>query len=147
MDSECMVTLIESFCCLNEICDKHTNMTLKHILEKSEFSTKIRLTLSKQLRLHSSLIKTLFGKCISKSINDIEYVLPKSEKEVTTLVLAGNMARSGLLIHAVQTAFPGKQIFTLGEAEEAAIRGAVWFGHQPLEVSSICAEAQVIVAR
>ncbi|CAC5401444.1 unnamed protein product [Mytilus coruscus] len=146
MDKECMVTLSSRFCCLNEICDKHTNMTVKQILEKSKFASSIRLR-RYTLRVKSSLIKTLIDKCLSKIINNIEHVLPKSDKEVTTLILAGDMARSGLLIHAVQTAFPSKQIVVSDTANEAALRGAVLFGHQPIAVSSICSGAQVIVAR
>lgn len=149
MDNECMVTLIYPIYHLIEICDKHTNMTLKQILENSEFASKVMVNFKtgRRLQMKSSQIQTLFDKSISKVINAIEHVLPKSEKEVTTLILAGNMARCGLLIQAIQTAFPSKKIVVSDEATGAALSGAVWFGLQPIEVSSILSGAQVIVNR
>lgn len=145
MDTECIITLT-GYPNLNNICDKHTNMTLKQILEKSKFATEISFKAPK-LRVKSSLIKTLFDKCLSQIINDIEHVLPKSDKEVTTLILAGDMARSGLLIHAIQTAFPSKQIVVSDKAKEAALIGAMWFGQKPIVVSSICSGAQVVARK
>lgn len=120
-------------------------MPLEQIVAKSVFATKI--TCRNNLRVKLSLINTLFDKCLSKVVNDIEHVLAKSDKEVTTLILAGNMARSYLLKHALQTTFPSKKIVVSAEANEAALKGAVLFGQEDtsIVVSSIFSGAQVMV--
>lgn len=146
MDTDYMVTFSLSFIDLEKICAENTNMSLKQILETSEFSTKINYGQMK-LRVELVLIKSLFDKCLSKIIREIQHVLVKSDdKEVTTLILAGNIARSGLLIHAIQKAFPSKQIAVSDEANEVALKGAVLFGQLPIVVSSIFSGAQVMVA-
>ncbi|CAG2191034.1 unnamed protein product [Mytilus edulis] len=140
-DTESMVTFRHVAFDLQTICEKHTNMSLEQIVAKSVFATKITCR-QPNLRVKLSLINTLFDKCLSKVVNDIEHVLTKSDKEVTTLILAGNMASSNLLKHALQTTFPSKHIVVL---KEAALKGAVLFGQEHIVVSSIFSGAQVMV--
>lgn len=146
-----METFVLSYHKLEKICDQHTNTTLKQIIETSEYSSKIKYMFEHSLmRVQSSLLKSIFEKCLSNIVRNIKHVLAKSDdKEVNTLILAGNIARSGLLIQAVQTAFPSKQIAVsdTDTAMDAALRGAVLYGHTPIVVSSIFSGAQVMVAQ
>ncbi|XP_071156111.1 heat shock 70 kDa protein 12A-like [Mytilus edulis] len=151
MDTKHMETFVLSYHKLEKICDQHTNTTLKQIIETSEYSSKIKYMFElSQMRVQSSLLKSIFEKCLSNIVRNIKHVLAKSDdKEVNTLILAGNIAGSGLLIQTVQTAFPSKQIAVSDThaAMEAALRGAVLYGHTPIVVSSIFSGAQVMVAQ
>lgn len=133
---------------LEKICDQHTNTTLKQIIETSEYSTKIEYMYQhSKLRVASGVLNSLFEKSLLNIVRNINNVLAKSDNDVTTLILAGNIATSSLLIDAVQTAFPNKRIAVSDAANLAAMKGAVLFGHKPIVVSSIYSGAQIMVAR
>ena len=132
---------------LTDICFEHINASLKRIIQSSEYGGQVTFVGDK-IRVDSNLIKSLFERGIGKAIHNIGQVLERSDdKEVNTMIFVGNIANSGLFQHAVKTKYPEKQIITPDEAIDAAVKGAVLFGHKPIVVSSIFCGAQCLVPR
>ncbi|VDI10354.1 Hypothetical predicted protein [Mytilus galloprovincialis] len=132
---------------ISNTCDDHINMTLSQRLKMSHYASQVKLQADK-LRIDLNLIKSIFDNNFKKINSCIKYVLTRSEeKEVNTIILAGNIANCPLLKCAIVTEFPNKQIFAIENSEHAALKGAVLFGHAPVVVSSIFCGAQVMVSR
>lgn len=132
---------------LSETCEEHINMKLRQSLEQSEYASQVKLCGDK-LRIDSNLITSIFKKIFKKIIHSITFSLTRSEgKEVSTIILAGNIANYSMLKCAILEEFPNKYIFAIKQAELAALKGACMFGHKPIVVSSIFCGAQVMVPK
>lgn len=147
VESDTKITFSSMFAVMNYICSEHTNVSLKEIIQSSEYGKQVTLVGAK-IRVDSNLIKPLFDRGIRKAIHNIGQTLERSDdKEVNTIIIVGNIANSGLFLRAVQTKYPGKQIIIPNSAIEADVIGAVLFGHKPIVISSIFCGAQVLVPR
>jgi hypothetical protein len=145
--SDRTITFSFMYSMVNHICSEHTNVSLKRIMQSSEYGGQVTF-LGNKIRVDSNLIKSLFERGIGKAIHNIGQVLERSDdKEVNTMICVGNIAKSGLFQHAVKTKYPEKQIITPDAAIDAAVKGAVLFGHKPIVVSSIFCGAQCLVPR
>ena len=147
VESDTKITFSSMFSMVKRICSEHTNVSLKRIIQSSEYGGQVTC-IGDKIRVDSNLIKPLFDRGIGKAIHNIGQVLERSDdKEVNTMICVGNIAKSGLFLHAVKTKYPEKQIIIPNEAIEAAVKGAVLFGHKPIVVSSIFCGAQCLVPR
>lgn len=132
---------------LSETCEEHIHMNLRQSLEQSEYASQVKL-ISDKMRIDSNLITSIFNKILKKIIHSITFALTRSEgKEVSTIILAGNIANYSMLKCAIVEEFPNKYIFAIKQAELAALKGACMFGHKPIVVSSIFCGAQVMVPK
>jgi hypothetical protein len=147
VESDAKITFLSMFSMVKHICSEHTNVSLKRIIQSSEYGKQVKL-IGDKIRVDSNLIKPLFERGIGKAIHNIGQVLERSDaKEVNTMICVGNIANSDLFQHAVKTKYPEKQIITPDGAIDAAVKGAVLFGHKPIVVSSIFCGAQCLVPR
>ena len=145
MEFDTKITFPPVFAKLKDICFEHTNTSLKEIIESSEYGKQVTYV-GYRIRVDSSLIRSLYDRGIGKAIHNIGQVLERSDhKEVNTMIFVGNIATSDLFQHAVKTKYPEKQIIIPNAAIEAAVKGAVLFGHKPIVVSSIFCGAQCLV--
>ena len=84
------------FSMVKDICSEHTNVSLKRIIQSSEYGGQVTL-LGDKIRVDSNLIKPLFERGIGKAIHNIGQVLERSDdKEVNTMIFVGNIATSDL---------------------------------------------------
>lgn len=147
VESDTKITFSSMFSMVKHMCSEHTNVSLERIIQSSEYGGQVKF-IGDKMRVDSNLIKPLFERGIGKAIHNIGQVLERSDdKEVNTMIFVGNIAKSGLFQHAVKTKYPEKQIIIPNAAIEAAVKGAVLFGHKPIVVSSIFCGAQCLVPR
>lgn len=147
VEPDTKITFFSMFAMLQDICFEHTNASLKEIIQSSEYGKQVTF-LGGRIRVDSNLIKPLFDRGIGKAIHNIGQVLERSDdKAVNTMIFVGNIANSGLFLQEVQTKYPEKQIITPNAAIDAAVKGAVLFGHKPIVISSIFCGAQCLVPR
>jgi hypothetical protein len=103
VESDTKITFLSMFSMVKHICSEHTNVSLKRIIQSSEYGKQVKL-IGDKIRVDSNLIKPLFERGIGEAIHNIGQVLERSDaKEVNTMICVGNIANSDLFQHAVMS--------------------------------------------
>jgi hypothetical protein len=74
VESDTKITFSSMFSMVKHICSEHTNVSLKRIIQSSEYGGQVAF-LSNKIRVDSNLIKPLFDRGIGKAIHNIGQVL------------------------------------------------------------------------
>lgn len=93
-----------------------------------------------KLRIDAQMAKALFDASCNKIIYHMqELFLYPTLRDVSCILLVGSYAKSPMLKFALSEAFkkPHREVFVPEEHENAAVKGAVIYGHQQLE-SAAC---------
>ncbi|KAH3734527.1 heat shock 70 kDa protein 12A-like [Dreissena polymorpha] len=108
--------------------------SMKDIISKSQHAKHVKLN-GEKLRLDGSLFRSIFKQSIDKIKNILSAVLRTPEaRGCETILGVGRYFECSIPMEAVRKEFSGMNIIVPAEAELAAVRGAVLFGHRPLEV-------------
>lgn len=90
-----------------------------------------------KIRLDFELFKSFFKPRTDAIVKHTKRLLVKPEvKGTKVFLLVGGFSQSNIVHEAVKDALPDANIIVPPEAELAVLKGAVIFGHSPVEVSS-----------
>ncbi|XP_045157694.2 heat shock 70 kDa protein 12A-like [Mercenaria mercenaria] len=86
-----------------------------------------------KMKFSAECFRSFFTNSVQNIISHVKDVL--KECNVEAILMVGGYSESPILQHAVQTAFPDKDIVLPREASSTILRGALIFGHSPRSIS------------
>lgn len=85
-----------------------------------------------KLIISVEIFKDFFQTSVTNTINHVQRILAQSNFEnVSTILLVGGFAESGLVQEKIREAFPTKRVIIPFESGLSVLRGAVLLGHNP----------------
>ncbi|XP_052231521.1 heat shock 70 kDa protein 12A-like isoform X2 [Dreissena polymorpha] len=123
---------------LIELVDAINGISFRELIQGSRYTRHADLAAGQKLLLDASIVHSFF----KQSIDSIHILLAAALRQsatlgVDTIIMVGGYAESPILQEAIKTKFPGMKVIVSSEAGCAVLKGAVIFGHRPIEVSSL----------
>ncbi|KAK3604537.1 hypothetical protein CHS0354_000358 [Potamilus streckersoni] len=117
---------------LLELCEATKKCTFEKCVEKSAFSTQIKL-MSYKMRLDPELVRDLFRQVTDKIVDHLEGLL-KRTSDISMILMVGGFSESGFVQDVIRSKFQDKmkiKVVIPRVASLSVLYGAVIFGWKP----------------
>ena len=116
---------------LDDMCKKHFNADFEKVVNSSIYYNKMKLQFGK-MRIDTNLIIDIFKEATGRIIELISDVLKKMKgSNLKMIFLVGGFSGCKIIQDNITSCFPSHRVIIPEDAELAALKGAVLFGHKP----------------
>lgn len=121
---------------LDAMCKKHLGEDIEAIIASSPYKDKMEVRYDK-MKINVELIKGLFDETAQKIMHIISDVLLEVvSREISVILLVGGFSECRIIQDSIRANFPKKRVVVPEDAGLAVLKGAVLFGHKPLNIVS-----------